>query len=122
MIDVGYVATRGRHLLSTRNLGNGGNGLGIARTPTGAATPTNPTPNSPIGTVIAYEDRSSSNYDGLQLRTDKRFSYGFQLTASYTFSHNIADSTAVFTGYGESPGKNVYPVNTFHYPPERYTS
>jgi len=122
MIDVGYAATRARHLLSTRNLGNGGNGLGIARTPTGAATLTNPTPNSPIGTVIAYEDRSSSNYDGLQLRTDKRFSYGFQLTASYTFSHNIDDSTGVFTGYGESRGTNGGPVNPFDFHLERSNS
>ena len=104
LLDTGYVGTRSRHLLATRNLGNSGNGLGIARTPTGAASPTNPNPDTPISNVAAYEPRSSGNYDSLQVGVEKRYSRGFLFHSAYTWSHNIDDSSGVFQGFGDGRG------------------
>ncbi len=111
LLDVGYVGTRSRHLLTTRNVGNSGNGLGIARTPTGAVSSTNPNPDSPIGNVEAYEPRGSANYDSLQVGVDKRFSQGFLFHGAYTWSHNIDDSTGVFQGLGDGRGSLGGPAN-----------
>jgi len=111
LLDVGYVGTRGRHLLATRNVGNSGNGLGIARTPTGAASSTNPSPDSPIGNVQVYENRASSNYDSMQVSVEKRFSHGLVMKSAYTWSHNIDDSTGVFQGLGDGRGTLGGPAN-----------
>lgn len=122
MVDISYVGTRSKHLLATRQLGNSGNGLGLARTPAGAVTVINPNPDSPIGNVIAYENRASANYDALQTSLEKKFSHGIQFRANYTWSHNIDDSTGVFSGVGESRGNNGGPMNPFDLRAERSNS
>ncbi len=125
LIDVGYVGSRSRHLLATRNLGNNNNGLGLARTPTAAQDPnpvTNPNPDSPIGFAGAYEGRSSANYDSLQLRLEKRLSHGVELRTAYTWSHNIDDATGVFQGAGEERGDFGGPINPLDFRGERSNS
>jgi hypothetical protein len=102
--DIGYVGNRAHHLLETRELGNNQNGLGLARTPTG----------QPIGSVQAFENRASSQYDGLQMHLEKRFSRGFLLGANYTWSHAIDDSTGVFQSAGEVRGAAGGPANPFN--------
>ncbi len=122
LFDVGYVSTRSRKLLATRQLGNKENGLGLARTPTNSAScPAFPNPCF-INDVVAFENRASSNYDSLQSRLEKRFSRGLELRTSYTFSHNIDDSTGVFNGAGETRGNSGGPQNPLDFRAERANS
>ncbi len=112
VFDVGYVASRSRHLFGTRDLGNGNNGLGLVRTAKG----------DPISSVILYDHRSSSNYDSLQASLEKRFSSGLQFRSSYTWGHTIDDSTGVFGGAGETRGTNGGPLNPLNFRVDRGTS
>ncbi len=112
LLDVTYAGNHSTHLLATRELGNNGNGLGLARTPDGDV----------LGSVIAYENRASSNYNGLQVKLNKRLSRGFSFNLSYTWSHTIDDSTGVFNGAGESRGNAGGPVNPLDLSGERGNS
>jgi hypothetical protein len=51
----------------------------------------------PFGPVIAQEATGTSDYHGLTLALNKRFSRNYQFTASYTWSHAIDDSTDLQT-------------------------
>src|SRR5260370_1756621 len=110
LLDIGYVGTRSHHLLTTRELGAGGNGLGLSEVPTGGTCP----PNCFINSTIAYENRASANYNALQTSVEKRFSHNVQGRVNYTWSHNIDDSTGVFNGLGESRGTNGGPPTPFN--------
>jgi len=44
--------------------------------------------------VVAFLSNGNSTYHGGSLQLSKRFSSGFQMTAAYTFSHLIDDTTA----------------------------
>jgi hypothetical protein len=112
LFDLGYVGTRSRNLLATRQLGSTGNGLGLATTPGGLF----------IGNVTGYENRTSSNYDGLQARVEKRFSRGLLALISYTWSHNIDNSSGVFTAPGDQRNANFGPINPFDHGRDRGTS
>jgi hypothetical protein len=112
VVDAGYVATRGRKLQSVRNLGAAGSGLGIAHTRTGSF----------LNNVKAYENRSNSDYDSLQVRVEKRLSYGLATITSYTWSHSIDDSTGDFGAIGEARGDFGGPVNPPNAAMERGTS
>jgi len=122
LLDIGYVGTRSRHLLATRQLGANGNGLGQARTPSGAVTMTNPNPGALIGNAVAYENRSSGNYDSLQIRVEKRSSHGIEWRNNYTWGHNIDDSTGVFQGAGDQRGDAGGPINPLSFRNERASS
>jgi carboxypeptidase family protein/TonB-dependent receptor-like protein len=111
LFDLGYAGSRSHHLLATRELGNNTGGLGLAQASTG-----------PIGSDIAYENRASANYDSLQASVLKRFSQGFLFRGSYTWSHNIDDSTGVFQGLGESRGTSGGPVDPLNFGLDRGTS
>src|SRR5260370_1350719 len=118
LLDIGYVGTRSHHLLTTRELGAGGNGLGLSEVPTGGTCP----PNCFINSTIAYENRASANYNALQTSVEKRFSHNVQGRVNYTWSHNIDDSTGVFNGLGESRGTNGGPANPFNLAGEKSNS
>jgi hypothetical protein len=109
-IDVGYVGNRSRHLLATRDLGAGGTAQ--ARNRAGQF----------IEAVVAYEPRSSSQYDGLQVQLQKRLSNNIQGQVSYTWSHTIDDSTGVFNGIGDARGSRGGPANPFNFRLDRGNS
>src|SRR6185369_17071638 len=50
--------------------------------------------NNPNVSVVAFLSNGNSTYHGGSAQVTKRFSRGFQLTSSYTFSHLIDDTTA----------------------------
>lgn len=112
LFDLGYVGTRSRNLLATRQIGAQGNGLGLATTP-GALF---------INNVTAYENRTSSNYDGLQARMEKRMSRGLLALISYTWAHNVDDSSGVFTAPGDQRNSNFGPINPFDHSRDRGNS
>lgn len=60
--------------------------------------------------VHAMQSSSSSNYNSLQVGLTKRFSYGLQFLASYTYSHSIDDYSGDPTGTSDVtvvPGNQV---------------
>ncbi len=46
-------------------------------------------------TVLGFKPQGNSTYHGLALQLNRRFSRGFQVLGSYTWSHNIDDGTTV---------------------------
>ncbi len=99
-IDVGYVGSRSRNLLRSRDIGVGG--TAEARNVGGAFL-----------TAQLYENSSRANYDSLQMQLQKRLSSNIQGQISYTFSRNRDDSTGIFNGLGEGRGSRGGPQNPF---------
>jgi hypothetical protein len=108
-VDIGYVGNRSRNLLATRDIGGGGTAQ--ARNRAGQF----------LG-ATAYENRASAQYDAMQVQLRKRLSNNIQGQASYTWSHNIDDSTGVFAGIGEGRGSQGGPLNPFNARLERGNS
>ncbi len=79
-----------------------GNQTGTFTTPvyTGAR------PNPKYGTVYEVTNGESSWYDGLVATFNKRFSHGFQMLGSYTWSHEIDD--------GQGSGSNALFYNSYN--------
>ena len=96
-MNVGYVGTRANSLLTTRNIGN--NGLGTAINSQGQV----------MNSVVAYENRAKSWYDGLQTQVQRRFSNGWQFRANYTWSKTLDQSNGVFDGAGQRRGSDGGP-------------
>ena len=88
MLDIAYVGSIGRKLLRLRDLNQ-------ADVPVATA----PGPYSPGLSALAVqgfgvhemESSSNSSYNSLQASVTKRFSYGLQFLASYTYSHSLDD-------------------------------
>jgi hypothetical protein len=88
---VNYVGTAGRKLIRAENWNRfNGDRLGLI-SPTGlyeGDTSLNRL-NTNFGTLRFWENSVTSNYDSLQAQISKRFTKGWALTGSYTFSHSI---------------------------------
>ena len=88
-LSVGYVGNVGRHL-------NGGFQLNAAIPGPGPLNPRRPLFNQ-FGLTQGIFDKcdcTSSNYNALQIRAEKRFSGSYSLLASYTFSKSLAQQLA----------------------------
>jgi Carboxypeptidase regulatory-like domain/TonB-dependent Receptor Plug Domain len=92
LLDVGYVGSRGNHLI---NLYNFNQGLLPATAPYTYAT-------SPVGgfsdnkALFGFDQvqtEAESRYNALQTSLTKRFSHGLQFLASYTWSHSIDNNS-----------------------------
>jgi hypothetical protein len=82
-LEIGYVGTRGEHLFA--------NTWANPFLPGGShLTPTR-------GTIVVRDNSGDSIYHALQVQADRKFSHGFLLRASYTFSKMIDDSSEIFT-------------------------
>jgi len=60
---------------------------------------------------VVYSAEGTSNYNALQLQARKRFSYGLQFTASYTWSHALDEQSGLglfFTGNNPLTPKSSY--------------
>jgi hypothetical protein len=55
------------------------------------------------GQVLVVDNEGNSSYHALQARLDRRFSRGFQLSASYTWSKNIDSISDTSGGLAQSP-------------------
>jgi hypothetical protein len=60
-----------------------------------------------FGAVTEYAPGATSNYDGLALKAEKRYSNGLVLITSYTWSHTLTDYTLNF-GDGTLPVRDPY--------------
>jgi hypothetical protein len=70
--------------------------------------------NPNFDTAIQRSGGADSWYNGLQLQVNKRFSQGFQVQASYTWSHSLDTSSKQIRGPGESAQTHSQqnPLNT----------
>ena len=74
------------------NGSNGGCTPGV--TPTGANAQVNPT----MGVIRYVFWNTGSNYNGLNVNLDKRFSHNFQFQVAYTFSKSMDDDSQTIAG------------------------
>jgi Carboxypeptidase regulatory-like domain len=65
-------------------------------------------PYTNVSTVAGDEPVGNGNYNGLQVRVDKRFSQGLAMLAGYTWSKGITDSQMAETGYFVPDLQNNY--------------
>src|SRR5579862_7567941 len=59
------------------------------------------------GQATVVDNEGNSSYHALQTRLDRRFSHGFQLAASYTWSKAIDSTSDFIASDAQSPGKNT---------------
>ncbi len=89
VVEASYVGTKGTHLPGTVVLNT------AVFSPT--ATAQNVEQRRPFapafGRILNYQSTFNSNYHGLQLTANKRFSRGFSFLAAYTFSKTIDDGS-----------------------------
>jgi Carboxypeptidase regulatory-like domain/TonB dependent receptor len=88
LLDIGYVGTRGANLFGTvdDNAPYPGPGSIAARRPY-----------PQFAYIYTITPAFSSEYNGLEVRLEKRFSSGLQFLTSYTFSKSDDDSSSTFT-------------------------
>jgi hypothetical protein len=112
VLDIAGVGTDSRNLVAARQLGSTANGLGSALTPTGQI----------MNSVIIDENRAVADYYSLQAHLEKRFSAGVVGGISYTWSHNIDNSTGIFNGPGDTRGNAGGPIDPFDFNVDRGNS
>jgi hypothetical protein len=88
LLDVSYVGSESHRLLTKADWN--------PRLLTGMSLHPN------FGQVLAIDNEGNSSYHALQARVERRFSHGFQLAASYTWSKDI-DSTSDTAGNVQDP-------------------
>lgn len=138
LVSVGYVGTKGTHLLrfATPNLGPNAIALiggintetpfpgrpdlifpsffGINIPPSGRTNAVfRPFPL--LGSFASIESDANSNYHSLQIQANKRFSKGIQFTTAYTWSHAIDEVSDLF----DLAGGTALPQNSFDRRAER---
>ena len=95
LLEIGYVGTRGAHLLRQRSLDQA---LSASPSDPIRGVTDNTVANIPLrqpilgfgpDTLIQTESGGASWYNGLDVSLTKRFSYGLQFLASYTFSKTL---------------------------------
>jgi hypothetical protein len=58
------------------------------------------------GLVQVFDNEGNSSYHALQARLDRRFSHGFQLSASYTWSKDIDSASDFVAANMQAPGND----------------
>jgi hypothetical protein len=90
-VTAAYVGARGRELLRYLAVNGGG------------SVPLASRPDPRFGNQNLLTNSSSSNYDGLQIFTRRRFSHGMDFTAAYTYSKAFDDISAAYSFSGAGP-------------------
>ena len=111
-LTIGYLGVRGNHLTRTRDINLfpavltpgtlNGSPISFYRHP-GVGGPARP--NTNFGRISLFDSGADSTYHGGFIQFTKRYSAGFQLLASYTFSHvidTVPDATTVVVGSDDS--------------------
>ncbi len=102
-LTVGYVGSRGVHLITRGDDGNMSGAPGSPNpamlTPYGYLFPTvTQQVNPSFGGIRYLFWNAGSNYNGLNLTLDKRFSHGLQFQVAYTFSKSLDDTSQTVAG------------------------
>lgn len=88
-LAVGYLHTRGLHLILSRN-------VNVPRFPASAGVPNLGRPNPDFANISRYESTGDSYYNGLTVSLNRRFSRWASLRGSYTFSKAIDNTGNAF--------------------------
>ena len=95
LMEVGYVGTRGMHLVRQRSL-NQAQSASVSNPIRGLTTETVanislrvPVLGVPPDSLVVIESEGNSWYNGLEVSLTKRLSHGLQFLASYTFSKTL---------------------------------
>jgi hypothetical protein len=91
--EISYVGSHGANLFGLFN----GNQAVPTADPTIPLAPRRPDPNIDAG-IDTLRSNLFSNYNGLQLRLEKRFSNGLQFEVAYTYSHSLDDASSASLG------------------------
>jgi hypothetical protein len=91
LAEVGYVGSRGRNLLTVRNIGNSTGGFPGSRQITTR------------GTVQEIDYTGKSWYDSFQSKLERRFSQGMSIISTYVWSHALDNSPGNFCTGGTGP-------------------
>jgi hypothetical protein len=95
LLEVGYVGTRGTHLVRQRSLNqalpaSANNPIrGVTENTVANIALRIPVPGVPPDSLVVMESEGSSWYNGLEASLTKRLSHGLQFLASYTFSKTL---------------------------------
>ncbi len=108
LADVAYAGSRGVHLTGQVNLNQAPPG------PTAAAPRSVITPS--LNIIQQLSNHQSSTYHSLQTKIQRRFSGGFSLLGSYTFSKSIDNGSYVISS---SSSSNAYPQDARNWDVER---
>jgi hypothetical protein len=121
LLEVGYVGTRGIHLVRQRSL-NQAQSASVSNPIRGVTTDTVanislrvPLLGVPPDSLVVMESEGNSWYNGLEVSLTKRLSHGLQFLASYTFSKTLdtdgadinstASGNALTLGNQDSPSQ-----------------
>ena len=85
MLDMAYVGSRGTHLADVRDLNQ-----------TNPLTGLSPYPE--FSSVLYVQSGSSSSYNSMQFRSEKRVGQDLAFLVSYTYSKSMDDVSSVFAG------------------------
>ncbi len=95
LLEVGYVGTRGTHLVRQRSLNQALSASankpvrGVTENTLANVPSRVPILGVPSDSLVEMESEGTSWYNGLEVSLTKRLSHGFQLLASYTFSKTL---------------------------------
>ena len=93
LAEISYVGSHGADLFGMFN----GNQAVPTADPNSPTAGRRPDPNIDAG-LNTLRSNLFSNYTGLQLRLEKRFSHGLQFEAAYTYSHALDDASSASLG------------------------
>ena len=91
-VEVGYVGSRGRHLIRGRDINQ----------PAPSTAPFNPRPNPFFGDILGIESEAHSTYDSFQARYQQRYRAGLSMIASYTLGRSWDDASGFFASAGDA--------------------
>jgi hypothetical protein len=119
-VNLNYVGTHGYNIL----IQNPGLNAFLASGSTAfGGLPIGTPPDPRFGTINELSSSGRSNYDGVTATFTRRMSYGFQMSANYTFSHSLDDVTSTNPGTPYSVANSLTrQVNPFNFDSGTYGS
>jgi len=108
LLVVGYVGSRGAHLIRSRDINQPLPSIAIAN---GSVSPNAVRPFPGFAGITTYETTANSNYHSLQASGVRRFSGGVSIQASYTWSKSIDDVISPYDIY--QPWSTVRGLSSF---------
>jgi hypothetical protein len=128
VFEVGYLGTSGIHLEQNVQVNNSLPGttvkrpyFGLTLSPAEQAQLTFPMSNSivPVTTINYFPHAAQSNYHALTARLERRFTAGFSLLNSFTWSKAISNAPQYRNAGGITGSENSPPQNSFNLAAER---
>src|SRR5262249_6927292 len=99
LLEASYVGSKGTHLLRTRDINQP---LASAIVASGQVSPNAVRPYLGLASINTYETTANSIYHSLQVSAVRRFSGGFSLQGSYTFSKIIDNTATPINSYADN--------------------